>query len=98
MPYLRRYGELVRFPVPFPVVVLKSRMKSPPAKTQQNPVSGFKLTRACAEKICAVEGLRLNEQMALWFAEADARGLSPDERREQIRAMFARIPQPQDGP
>lgn len=51
-------------------------------------VKASKLTRARAEKISAVEGLKLSPKMAKAFERFDQQGLSNDQRREAVKAEF----------
>lgn len=51
-------------------------------------VAPSQLTRLRAERISALEGLRLSKTMQAKFAIFDAQGLSADERRAQLLAHF----------
>lgn len=65
-------------------------MKNTPPPPAKILVSGAKLTRRRAEKISAVEGLRLSPKMAAHFKAFDQKGLTPEERRAAIRAEFTK--------
>jgi hypothetical protein len=67
-------------------------MKAKSPSSKKILVSGAALTRARAEKISAVEGMKLSPRMAAWFMTADKQGLTPEEKRAQIRAEFAKKP------
>ena len=59
-------------------------------KVQQSPQSkAGRLTSSRAEKIAAVEGMRLSPRMARILKDAASKNLSGDESRALIRAQFA---------
>ena len=62
-------------------------MEQKSGKPPKSPVSG-KLTRGFAEKISAVEGLKLSPEMAQAFDEFDRKGMTGDRRRSAIRSQF----------
>lgn len=61
-------------------------------KTRSNKksksVATSKLTRSRAEKISAVEGMKLSRSMAGIFEGFDRDGLSGEERRSRLLAQF----------
>lgn len=58
--------------------------KTPPANAQ----SSFTVGRAAMEKINAVEGIVLPGRIKEAFASFDRRGLSPEQRRAELRTVF----------
>lgn len=59
-----------------------------PSRKTNISVSISKLTRSHAEKISAVEGMKLSRSMAKTFEAFDRDGLNGDERRNHILAKF----------
>ena len=51
-------------------------------------VAASKLTRSRAEKISAVEGMKLSRSMAGVFENFDRDGLSGEERRKRLLTQF----------
>jgi hypothetical protein len=62
-------------------------MKQNPDKSGKFGVTTT-LTRARAEKISAVEGLKLSPKLAHAFDEFDRKGMTGDQKRAAIRSEF----------
>lgn len=57
---------------------------------KHGPVSGMRLSRSFAAKICAVEGLALSPALERTFDEFDQKRLTPAQRRAEIWNRFQR--------
>lgn len=60
------------------------------AKPKYNAQAGFRLSRTAIRKINAVEGIDLDGLIQQQLEDFDRRGLTPEQRRQAVRAKYAK--------
>jgi hypothetical protein len=64
---------------------------SQPTRTPNKPRAGYTVGRSAFAKISAVEGIELTPNMDADFREFERRKLSPDDRRNAIKAKYGTV-------